>query len=211
MARRLCFALSLALVLGAALQALDGPPTGGAVPATRLRFAISFPATRSAQPLDGRIILVVSNNDAQEPRFQNDVYNPRTQLSFGIDVDGLKPGQGAVIDRQTAGYPLESLAQIPAGDYWVQAVLHKYETFHRADGHTVKMPMDRGEGQHWNRAPGNLLNAPLKVHLDPLTSTDIRISLTDEIPPLPEPRDTKYVKYLKLQSERLTKFWGRPM
>jgi len=185
--RRLAFALSLALLLGAGLLGLDGQSAGGAAPATRLRFAISFPATRSAQPLDGRIILVVSNNDRQEPRFQNDVYNPRTQLSFGIDVNGLKPGQEAVIDDRTPGYPLERLAQIPRGDYWVQAVLHKYETFHRGDGHTVKMPMDRGEGQHWNRAPGNLLNAPKNVHIDPRTNDVIRISLDDEIPPLPEP------------------------
>jgi len=209
--RRLGFALTLALLFGVGLHALDGQSAGGAASATQLRFAISFPAARSAQPLDGRIILVVSNNDRQEPRFQNDVYNPRTQLSFGIDVNGLKPGQEAVIDGRTPGYPLASLAEIPPGDYWVQAVLHKYETFHRGDGHTVKMPMDRGEGQHWNRAPGNLLNAPKKVHIDPRTDDVIRISLDGEIPPLPEPKDTKYVNYLKIQSARLTKFWGRPM
>ncbi len=212
MLRRLGSALVLALLLGAGLHALDVRPVpADPIPPTRLRFAVSFPAALSARSLDGRIVLVVSNNDRQEPRFQNNVYNPRTQLSFGIDVEGLKPGQEAIIDGRTPGYPLESLAQIPPGDYWVQAVLHKYETFRRGDGHTVKMPMDRGEGQHWNTAPGNLLNAPKKVHIDPRTSDVIRISLDAEIPPLPEPSDTKYVKYLKIQSERLTKFWGRPM
>src|SRR5579885_2916935 len=54
--------------------------------ATRLRFAISFPAARSTQPLDGRIILVISDNDRREPRFQNEVYQADTQLAFGIDV-----------------------------------------------------------------------------------------------------------------------------
>ena len=206
----LALSLALTVLVGAGRSTLHAQ-AGAAVATTPLRFAISFPAARSAQPLDGRIILVVSNNDEQEPRFQNDVYNPRTQLSFGIDVDGLRPGQDAVIDDRTLGYPLERLALVPPGDYWVQAVLHRYETFHRQDGHTVKMPMDRGEGQHWNRAPGNLLNAPKKVHIDPRTSDVIRISLDTEIPPLPEPKDTKYVKYLKIPSERLTKFWGRPM
>ena len=190
MTRRLGIALTMALLLAVGLRALDGQTAGNTATVPGLRFAISFPAARSAQPLDGRIILVVSNNDKQEPRFQNNVYNPKTQLSFGIDVNALKPGQDAIIDGRTAGYPLESLAQIPPGDYWVQAVLHKYETFHRGDGHTVKMPMDRGEGQHWNRAPGNLLNAPVKVHIDPRTNEVIRISLDTEIPPLPEPKDT---------------------
>ena len=71
--------------------------------------------------------------------------------------------------------------------------------------------MDRGEGQHWNRAPGNLFNAPVKVQVDPRTTGVIRISLDQEIPPLADPKDTKYVKYVRIQSERLTKFWGRPM
>jgi hypothetical protein len=54
------------------------------------------------------------------------------------------------------GFPLDSINDIPAGTYTVQALLHRYETFKRGDGHTVKMPMDRGEGQQWAQAPGNL-------------------------------------------------------
>ena len=211
MVRRFTIALLVALLSGFALYGA-GPRPGARQPAaTRLRFAISFPAARGAAPRDGRIILVVSNNNAQEPRFENDVYNPKTQPAFGIDVDGLKPGQEAVIDASVAGYPLASIADLPAGDYWVQAVFHQYETFHRADGHTVKLPMDRGEGQHWNRAPGNLLNKPVKVHVDPRAGGVIRLSLDQEIPPLPQPQDTKYVKYVRIKSDRLTKFWGRPM
>ena len=63
------------------------------------------------------------------------------------------------------GYPLESLSQLPAGEYTVQALLHKYETFHLSTGHTVKLPMDRGEGQQWSSAPGNLYSAPQRVRL----------------------------------------------
>lgn len=211
MVRRFTIALLVALSAGFALHAA-GPQSGARQSAaTHLRFAISFPAARGAAPRDGRIILVVANNNAQEPRFENDVYNPKTQPSFAVDVDGLKPGQEAVIDASVPGYPLASIADLPAGDYWVQAVFHQYETFHRADGHTVKLPMDRGEGQHWNRAPGNLLNKPVKVRVDPRAGGVIRLSLDQEIPPLPQPQDTKYVKYVRIKSDRLTKFWGRPM
>ncbi len=31
------------------------------------------------------------------------------------------------------------------------------------------------------------------------------------IPPIPDPPTTKYIKHERIQSERLTKFWGRPM
>jgi len=188
----------------AAAQQPSGDPA-------HFRFAISFPAARSAQPLDGRIILVISNNDKREPRFENNVYEADTQLGFGVDVDALAPGQEAYVDGTTFGYPLASIAQIPPGDYWVQAVLNKYETFHRSDGHTVKLHMDQGEGQHWNTSPGNLYNKPVKVHVDPSSVATIHLSLDQEIAPLPPPHDTKYVKYVRMQSALLTKFWGRPM
>jgi hypothetical protein len=178
---------------------------------TTLRFGISFPAARSATPLDGRIILVISNNNRREPRFENNVYNADTQLGFGIDVDSLGAGQEAYVDGSTFGYPLASIAQIPAGDYWVQAVFNKYTTFHRGDGHVVKLHMDQGEGQQWNTSPGNLYNTPVKVHIDPATGATIHLSLDQEIPPLAQPQDTKYVKYVRMQSALLTKFWGRPM
>src|SRR5689334_20056562 len=67
------------------------------------RFGISFPATRSAEPLDGRIILVISNNNRREPRFENNVYDADAQLAFGIDVDSLRPGQEAYVDGATFG------------------------------------------------------------------------------------------------------------
>jgi hypothetical protein len=90
-------------------------------------------------------------------------------------------------------------------------LLHRYETFKRADGHTVKLPMDRGEGQQWSRAPGNLYSAPKQIRIDANTASPIAITLDKVIPPIEPPKDTKYIRHIKIQSERLTKFWGRPM
>ena len=178
--------------------------------AAKIKFTISFPQERSKMPLDGRMLLLISTNDTNEPRFQiNDGAN--TQLVFGIDVDGLQPGQEAVIDAGVFGYPLKSIADIPAGEYYVQALLNKYETFRRSDGHTVKLPMDQGEGQRWNAKPGNLYSTLKKVAFDPLKNEVIKVSLDKEIPPIPPPQDTKYIKHEKIQSKLLTEFWGRPM
>jgi hypothetical protein len=45
-----------------------------------------------------------------------------------------------------------------------QAVLSLYETFTLESGHVVKLPPgDGGDGQKWNRAPGNLFCAPVEV------------------------------------------------
>jgi Putative esterase len=176
----------------------------------RLRFAIRFTAEQSREALDGRLLLLISTDESNEPRFQI-VDGPKTQLAFAIDVEGLKPGQEAIIDNRAAGYPLHSMSEIPRGTYRVQALLHKYETFHRADSHTVKLPMDRGEGQQWNRAPGNLYSTPRALTIDPTRNDTIRIALDKVIPPIPDPPESKYIKHEKIESKLLTKFWGRPI
>jgi hypothetical protein len=176
---------------------------------TEGRFSVSFTTARSEQPIDGRLLLLLSSDASAEPRMQVGE-SPRTQMVFGMDVEAMGPGQPVIVDQSAFGYPVRSLRDVPPGEYYVQAVLHRYETFHRADGHTVKLPMDRGEGQHWNRAPGNLYSAPHKILLAASSGT-ISIVLDQEIPPIPPPKDNKYIRHLKIQSELLTKFWGRPM
>ncbi|MBP1606612.1 MAG: putative hydrolase of the alpha/beta superfamily protein [Acidobacteria bacterium] len=197
----IAFVVVLGAAAGAALLAQ---------PARSMRFVVTFPAALSDVPLDGRLLLLISSRESGEPRFQISD-SPTTQLVFGIDVEGWRPGQEAVIDADALGYPRDSLADIPAGTYTVQALLHKYETFRRSDGHVVKLPMDRGEGQQWSRAPGNLLSTPRRVAFDPKSGASISVSLDQAIPPIPDPPETKYIKHVRIQSDRLTKFWGRPM
>lgn len=175
-----------------------------------LRFAISFPEASSKEPLDGRMLLLVSTDGAREPRFQISE-DLNTQQVFGIDVEGLKPGQEAIVTADAFGYPLRSLSQVPRGEYTVQALLHRYETFKRSDGHTVKLPMDRGEGQQWNRAPGNFYSTPQKITIDPQKPETVKLVLDKIIPPIVPPKDTKYIKHVKMQSKLLSDFWGRPM
>jgi hypothetical protein len=172
-------------------------------------FSVSFPKDVSAQALDGRVLLVLSTDPSDEPRNQIDD-SPRTQMLFGLTVDGLRPGQAAVVDTGARGYPVRSLKDVPAGEYYVQAVLNKYTTFHRGDGKTVKLHMDEGEGQLWNSSPGNLYSKPQKITVR-AGGAPIAIALTEVIPPIPAQADTQYVRHIRIQSAALTKFWGRPM
>jgi hypothetical protein len=130
---------------------------------------------------------------------------------FGVDVEGLEPGTAAVIDAETRGWPLESVEDIPLGEYYVQAVMNVYTTFHRADGHTIKAHMDQWEGQQWNRSPGNLVSDVQRVRIDPDSPGPIRVTLTQVIPPIDPPEDTKYVKHIKFRSEILSEWWGHDM
>ncbi|MFO7980408.1 MAG: hypothetical protein R6V00_06185 [Candidatus Aminicenantes bacterium] len=177
---------------------------------SNLVFQISFPEELSKEPLDGRLLLMISNNEKAEPRFQISD-GPDTQLIFGINVEDMQPEEHAMIDSDVFGYPLKSISDITKGEYFVQALLHKYETFNRSDGHTVKLPMDNGEGQRWNQSPGNLYSTPMKVDIDPTKDQPIKIKMDKKIPPIPDPPETKYIKHVKIQSKLLTEFWGRPM
>jgi len=177
---------------------------------TALRFEVSFPASLRADPNDGRMFVLISRTNDPEPRLQTFDYLTSTPF-FGVNVDALRPGQPAIVDDSADGYPLEHLHEIPAGDYWVQAVLNVYTTFHRADGHTVKMHMDQWEGQHFQISPGNLYSEPRKIHLDPVSNQTVKLALDHIIPPIQTPPDTEYVKHVKFQSPRLSKFWGRPI
>ena len=203
LARSLIAAAS-ALPMAVTLHAQNAP--------ARLRFEVTFPAVRSRTPLDGRLLLFISTDTAAEPRFQvSDA--PNTQQVFGVDVDGWRPGETRVIDASAFGYPLHSLSQLRPGRYRVQALINPYETFRRSDGHTVKLPPDKWEGQQLARKPGNLYSTPRAVALDPARAEVVRLSLSEEIPPVDDftKQETKYVKYVRIRSERLSKFWGRDM
>src|SRR6204780_1294974 len=125
-----------------------------------------FPSSRSGHPLDGRLLLLLSNDPGDEPRMQIDD-TPRSQIVFGITVDAWPSGTAITITDEANGYPIRKLSEVPPGDYTVQAVLNIYETFHRSNGTTVKLAPDRGEGQHWDLAPGNLMSKPRKIHIGP--------------------------------------------
>jgi Putative esterase len=174
-------------------------------------IVVRLGATVSQEPLDGRLLLLIAKDGTREPRFQVTNTSLSSAQVFGIDVDGVKPGDERTFDGRVLGYPLESLAELPAGEYTVQALLHRYETFRLATGHTVKLPMDRGEGQQWSSAPGNLYSAAKKVQWDGGRGAVIRLDLDQVIPPAKAPADTKYVKHVRIRSDLLSKFWGRDM
>ncbi|HUO53090.1 MAG TPA: hypothetical protein VMT93_11250 [Gemmatimonadaceae bacterium] len=212
-ARRWTIGFVAVAALGAAFLAARGLPRALAgarhAPAAGLTVSVSIDAALGAAPLDGRMLLLLSTDSSQEPRFQI-IDAVTTQQAFGIDVNGLAPGQAALFDASVLGYPVASLAEVKPGDYWVQGLLHVYTTYRREDGHVVQLPADRGEGQQWNLAPGNLYSTPRKMHIDPSSPVPVQVTLDRKIPPIPPVPDTKYVKHIRILSDRLTKFWGTP-
>ena len=162
----------------------------------------------SNESFDGRLLVMISKDSSKEPRFQiNDTED--TGILVGKNVENWKSGNVEGFNSKTLAYPIENLGELDNGEYYIQALLHKYETFNLSNGKTVKLPMDQGEGQHWNTSPKNIYSKPIKINFK--KNTTVKIEITEEIPPIEPEKDTDYIKHVKIKSELLSKFWGRPM
>ena len=209
---RIALALAgVAALVGALVGCEQRAGTAAAAAANEYTtFSVSFPAERSGKPLDGRVILLLSRDFTREPRTHVEPNEPlASPYLFGLTVDGLAPGAKAVLDDSAFGWPATHLSAIPVGDYFVQAVLNRYEVFHLADGRTLKLPPDKGEGQQWAHKPGNLYSTPVRLHIDPAHPVRTALVLDQEMPAITPPKDTEFVRHIQIRSELLSKFWGR--
>ncbi len=174
------------------------------------RFEIVVPPAAHRVPVTGRAYVILSRVPASDLR--NAFGSPDQQDPFfGQDMVGVAAGDVTVIGAASAGYPLNSLRDLPVGDYFVQAFVNVYTRFPRADGHILWAHMDQWEGQQLNTSPGNLYSDVRRVHLDPARGYSVRLEVSHLIPPVQIPPDTQWVKHIRLQSRLLTRFWGVPI
>src|SRR5262245_29439658 len=89
-------------------------------------LTFSLPEGSPEKPLDGRLLLLLSTDASQEPRMQISV-DTDWQLVFGADVENLKTNTVSLPASAFRGYPVGALADVASGDYFVQAVFHRYE------------------------------------------------------------------------------------
>src|SRR5918996_3676757 len=172
-----------------------------------VRFEVSYDKGVASGPITGRVLLVIARSDRPEPRLQ---IGPNTTPIFGVDAEHLQPGQPVVIDHTTFGHPVDGLSQLPAGDYYVQAMLNVYTECRRSDGRTLWVHWDM-RGRFFNVSPGNLYSDVQKVHLDPAAGYKINVLLNRVIPAGDPPKDTTWIKRVQIKSELLSKFWGVPV
>jgi hypothetical protein len=193
-----------AMLAAASLEARQSrAPTGP-------RFEISFAKSAHADPITGRVYVAIgrlSDSSATPIRMSGETGVPL----FGKNVDNLAAGENALIDAETFGHPVQSLRDIPAGEYRVQPFVNVYTKFARADGHTVWLHMDQWEGQQWKTSPGNIYGDPVTITFDPKSTKSIKLIADKVVPPVQVPADNENVKRIKLESAILTRWWGHPI
>ena len=197
------------LAVGAALALTTMAPAGEPQPgAAGPRIEISFSEAARAEPVTGMVYVAISRTDRRSPIEET---SPTGVPLFSRFVEGLPPGASATITAVDRGHPIQSLRDLPAGEYWMQPFVNVYTRFPRADGKTVWLHNDQGEGQDWKRSPGNLLADAVKVTFDPTSTAPIRLVANRAIPRIDPPAETDMVKRIRIQSDILTKWWGQPM
>lgn len=170
------------------------------------RFAVSLPEGMSETAITGRLIVIAADTDTVEPRHAIGMYGAPM---FGIDVEGIKPGGTMIVGPGTNGYPVD-LRELPEGEYNVQAVLIRYTEVHRADGHTIWVPITKRRVFSL-MLPGNLYSRTSKVRIDPESAEAVELTLTETVGPAPEREETAWIKHVRIESEILSDFWGVPM
>ena len=178
-----------------------------AQPAAAQRFEVTIAPAAHAAPVTGRLVIAVSKSERPEPRL---AISPSGPAIFGIDLQQLRPGQSAVVDERATSYPMR-LAELPPGEYFVQAIVNVYEQLRRADGHTIWAPMNDGSVEFFSNAAGNLYSAVQRVTIRRGTAAPVKIVIDKVIPPDAPATDTEWLKHVRIQSQMLTRFWGRPI
>jgi enterochelin esterase-like enzyme len=183
-------------------------------------FNVMLDESVADKALEGRLYIILTQNTEDEPRQQVSYYAESVPF-WGKDVT-MKPGESVDLQdgEDVLGFPLESFADIPPGDYSVQAFLNVYTTFNRADGSVVKLHMACGDGHYQFDSPGNLYSDVQQVTIEASSKVDLILNTliepSEEVPQggtcqQGNPAESEHVKRLKIKSDVLSKFWGQDM
>jgi hypothetical protein len=180
------------LVLVASVLAAPFLQAGQAQATKSVRFEVTVADNLLEKPCDGRLIIVLGHSARPEPRLRIGT-RADAPVVLGVDVQDLASGSVHGVDEKAMMYPVESLAKLPPGDYFVQAVFDMSRDLKLVD------------------AAGNLYGEPVRISLDPAAGGVVKLALSHVVPPETLPPDAGNIRYLKLQSPLLSAFHGRPM
>jgi S-formylglutathione hydrolase FrmB len=171
----------------------DGAEAAKSPAPASLRFEISIPKGLNASAKDGRLFLILAATNQPEPRLMLGRTGLDAPQVLARDLNRFGPGAVTTLDHTAFAFPLTNLSALPAGTYYAQALF---------DSDTdVRSP----------NAPGNLYSSPQKLRLNSARHGSWQFELARQIPPEQLPADTELVKFIKIQSPRLSQFHGRPI
>lgn len=149
----------------------------------------------SAQPISshGRLYLVFSPSDKEEPRFYSAWPTSNVEPLFAKDIKGFAANETLSFSEGLAGFPYKTLDEIPHKKWFVQAV---YDT----DFLDSRI-----------NSPLNFYSNVIEVSLDDKTEQALTLNLDKQIAKESLPEQDEFLKFDKLPSKLLSEFWQDDM
>ncbi len=140
---------------------------------------------------DGRLFLYFSELEGREPRF--DAGTGRGSYVFARNIENWSGGQAILVTGKDQWIKTGDwdLANVPEGDYFVQAVWRQ-----------------SGDKESRINVPGNLYSEPVKVSVKNKQEVSLVLS---KLMPERELAAHDLVKMVDIKSDLLSAFWNKPM
>ena len=134
------------------------------------QFEITVNKGLTTAAKDGRLFLILAQKSNPEPRLTLNRTGLDAPEALARDVTAFASGTVVVLDQSDFAFPIKHLSELPAGDYFAQALFDC-----NAD---LRSP----------QSPGNLYSKPQRIHFDPGQGGTVKLELTQQIPPSRCPR-----------------------
>ncbi|MBE6116315.1 MAG: hypothetical protein E7187_05765 [Erysipelotrichaceae bacterium] len=169
--------------------------------------------------LNGRLLFFIDRPDSKST--ERHLFRRRGldgSPVFGVTLYGIHGGDEIILDDlkdQIIGFPFD-FDEIPHEKLCVQAFFIKYHKYVRGDGHTIYGMQDNGGGCNYAVTPYNLYSSVKTVEFG---SEDILLDMKYQIKPERELKKGEVlsqnnydkkgrIRYFKMKSKLLSKFWG---
>ncbi|MBQ3383654.1 MAG: hypothetical protein IJG59_00410 [Erysipelotrichaceae bacterium] len=171
------------------------------------------------EELNGRLLLFIDKPDSKSPeRYLFKRRGLDGAPVFGVTLYGVHGGDEIVFDDykdSIIGFPFD-YEDIPHEKLAVQAFFIRYHKYVRGDGHTIYGMQDNGGGCNYAVTPYNLYSAVKTIEYG---SEDICLEMKYQIKPERELKKGEVlsqnnydrkgrIRYFKMKSKLLSKFWG---
>lgn len=168
-------------------------PIANPVEPGRIRFEVAMPEAVRRLEQEARLLVVLARPGGDEPRGKLGRLGAEAPTVLGMDVPARSGAATMSLGEGSALFPWRSLGELPAGEYQVQALL--------MTNRDLWLPA----------APGNWFSDPVTVQIDPHRRDRIEFKLTRSLPVEVMPENREFVRFRRIRSEVLSRFWGREM
>ena len=207
-----CAVSAVLAAVGVVSTGVSHAQAGQPAAAGKLRFDVSFIPQAHAGPITGRVFVMVTRT-VNKCRSRACRSAAPARRSSDATSSASRPGSPPSIDDTDLGTPVDSIDDIPPGDYFVQAFVNVYSRVQarrrprRSGCTTTSGKASTGTGRR-----ATCTATSRRVHIDPKAKRVIRLVADQRHPARSRSRPTpRIVKRFKFQSPMLTKFWGRPI